>query len=272
MSSLRGVAEIDRRRNPLRLSWSEAISGAELYDGENVETFATGWHFHEGWQFVAVTKGERRYEFRSGTIVAKPGRLVLVPPRLVHRAHCLDRGNTSFKIATLPAVRLNVETPAAPISRPVSKLFDAFISAFEALRIDTKCEPQATVLSLLQTILTESGPASTSAFFSPPSFVVQMESYLLKSLDKVPSLEFLSSLVGVSRYHFAHMFTKHVGLSPLAFHTRARLMRSRKLISEGWTLADTSLSLRFSDQSHFGRQFKKVYGMTPREYQQSLAS
>lgn len=271
MSDLRGVAEIDRKRSRLRLAWSEAVAGAELYEGENVETFATGWHFHEGWQFVAVTKGERRYEFRSGTIVAKPGRLVLVPPRLVHRAHCLDR-NTSFKIATLPAVALNVEAPAAPISRPTSKLFDAFISAFEGLRIDSKCEPKAEVLSRLQTILIESGSASPSAFFASPSFVVQLESYLLNSPGKVPSLDFLSSLAGVSRYHFAHMFTRHVGLSPLAFHTRARLIRSRKLISEGWSLADTSLSLRFSDQSHFGRQFKKVYGMTPRGYQQSLAS
>jgi len=250
MSGLRDVAEIDPRRNPLRLSWSEAVAGTELYDGENVETFATGWHFHEGCQYVAVTKGARRYEFRSGTLVAKPGLLVLVPPRLVHRAHCLDR-NTSFKIATLPAVGLNVQTPAVPISRPISKLFDAFISAFEGLRGDSKSEPKAGVLSWLQTILAESSETS-SAFFDSPSFVVRVESYLLNSLDKVPSLDFLSSLAGVSRYHFAHIFTKHVGLSPLSFHTRARLIRSRKLISEGWTLADTSLALSFSDQSPFG--------------------
>src|ERR1700761_2062512 len=114
MSGFREAAEKGGRRNPLRLSWSEAVFGAELYDGENVETFATGWHFHEGWQYVAVTKGARRYEFRSGTIVAKPGHLVLVPPRLVHRAHCLGQ-NASFRIATLPASGLSVETPAAPI-------------------------------------------------------------------------------------------------------------------------------------------------------------
>ena len=194
-----------------------------------------------------------------------------MPPRLVHRARCVDR-NTSFKIATLPAVALDAEPPTAPIARPIAKLFDAFISAFEGLQADSKCEPSAEVLSRLQTILTESGCASPPAFVASPSFVVQLESYLLNSLDRIPSLDFLSSLAGVSRYHFAHIFTKHVGLSPLAFHTRARLMRSRKLISEGRTLADTSFALRFSDQSHFGRQFKKVYGMTPRGYQQSLAS
>jgi AraC-like DNA-binding protein len=266
------VAELPAGRKPLKLSWSKTISGAELYDGEDVETFTTDWHFHEGWQLVAVTKGERHYEFKSRSVVADPGRLVLVPPRLVHRAHCLDQGNTSFKIATLPAVRLHVEAPAAPISWPTPRLFDAFISVFESLKVDEKHEPEKPVLDRLQTILSESSATSTFGFSAPPSFVVQMESHLLKSLEKVPSLDSLSSLAGVSRYHLAHAFTKHVGLSPLAFHARARLMRSRKLISEGCSLADTSLSLRFSDQSHFGRQFKRVYGMTPGEYRQSIAS
>lgn len=266
------MAELPLGRKQLKLSWSEAISGTELYDGEDVETFATDWHFHEGWQLVAVTRGERHYQFKSGSIVAKPGRLVLVPPRLVHRAHCLDQGNTNFRIATLPAVPLSAKAPAAPISWSAPRLFDTFISVFESLKIKENREPKEVVLSRLQTILGDSIASSTLVFSAPPAYVAQVESYLLKSLGEVPSLEALSSLAGVNRYHFAHAFTKHVGLSPLAFHTRARLMRSRKLISEGYSLADTSFSLSFSDQSHFGRHFKRVYGMTPRQYQQSLAS
>ncbi len=51
------MAELPAVRKSLRLSWSEAISGAELYDCKDVETFATDWHLHEGWQLIAVTKG-----------------------------------------------------------------------------------------------------------------------------------------------------------------------------------------------------------------------
>jgi hypothetical protein len=42
-------------RGILRFSRSRAVSGAELYDGEDIKTFATDWHYHEGWQLVALT-------------------------------------------------------------------------------------------------------------------------------------------------------------------------------------------------------------------------
>jgi AraC-like DNA-binding protein len=259
-------------REPLQLSRSEAVSGAELYDGEDVETFATDWHFHEGWQLVALTKGERHYQLRNGSIIAKPGELIVLPPRLVHKARCLARGKTSFKIATLPAACLNVGAASAAISHSALRLVNAFVSVFQLLTFAEDAETKATILPRLQEILAESISASGSEPSQRPPFVLQMESYLLESFDEVPSLDFLSSLAGLSRYHFAHTFSKHVGLSPLAFHSRVRLMHARSLISQGWSLADTSLSLNFSDQSHFGRHFKRVYGMTPGDYQQRVAA
>jgi hypothetical protein len=60
----------------LQLSWSRIVSGAELYEGDNIHTFATDWHFHEGWQVVILTEGGRRYQFRDGTVTAKPGQVV----------------------------------------------------------------------------------------------------------------------------------------------------------------------------------------------------
>jgi AraC-like DNA-binding protein len=112
---------------------------------------------------------------------------------------------------------------------------------------------------------------SAGSHIFPPS-VRQIEAYMLTHLDEVPSLARLSSLVGLDKYYVAHMFSKHVGLSPLAFHTRARLLQARSLIAQGWSLSDTSAYLTFSDQSHFGRHFKRVYDMTPGEYQRSVVS
>ncbi len=257
-------------RENLRLSRSQALYGAELYDGEEIETFATDWHFHEGWQLVALTKGERHYQFRSGSVIAKPGRLVVLPPRLVHKARCIARGRTSFKIATIPEVAVDVGAPSAAISHADPELVDAFVSLFTLLASADHDKARAMILCSLREILAKAVSTGGSGSSALPPVVLQMESYMLDRLDQVPSLDRLSSLVGLSRYHFAHTFSKHVGLSPLAFHSRARLMQARQLIAQGCSLAETSAHLKFSDQSHLGRHFRRVYGMTPGEYQQKV--
>jgi AraC-like DNA-binding protein len=139
-------------------------------------------------------------------------------------------------------------------------------------RLEMTLNKRRAILARLQEVLAEGISAGDRHYSTIPPRVVQAESHMLKRLDQVPSLDLLSSLVGLSRYHLAHTFSKHVGLSPLAFHSRVRLMQARLLIAEGWSLVDTSAHLKFSDQSHFGRHFKRVYGMTPGEYQQSVTA
>jgi AraC-like DNA-binding protein len=264
------VARLPLDRRSLKLSWSHAVAGAELYVGEDVKVFTSDWHFHEGWQLVAVTKGERRYEFKSGTIIARPGQLVLLPPRLVHRAHCLEGSRTNFRIATLPADFGNLMTPGLPLVSPSLRHLDVFTSIFESLQAFSGRDSTVADMVGLHKVCLESQPVKTLSLAAAPAFVLRIEAFLLKAMDSIPSLDALSSLAGVSRYHLSHAFTRHIGLSPLAFHTRARLIGARRLIAEGSSLAETSFLLRFSDQSHLGRQFKMVYGMTPGEYRQRL--
>jgi AraC-like DNA-binding protein len=42
-----------------------------------------------------------------------------------------------------------------------------------------------------------------------------------------------------------------------------RLEQARRLMAEGQGLTDAALGAGFADQSHFTRQFKRSYGLTP---------
>lgn len=257
-------------RDGLRLSRSKAIPGAELYYGDDVLAFGTDWHFHEGWQRVAVVKGERHYQFKGGSVVSKPGHLVMLPPGLVHKARCNPSKKTSFRIATLPEIAGTPPANSVAISRSEPQLVDAFVSVFLMLARPDDLEVAALTQSHLEDILGACISANVEALNVLPPQVRELEAYMLSHLDRVPSLVHLSSLVGWNQYYLSHVFSKHIGLSPIAFHTRARLMQARSLISLGWSLSDTSTFLRFSDQSHFGRHFRSVYDMTPGDYQQSV--
>jgi len=82
-----------------------------------------------------------------------------------------------------------------------------------------------------------------------------------------PSLAEVAARVGVHPSHLARTFQKHFGQSVGEFVRRVRVERAQSyLTSTDLRLGEISLSLGFSDQSHFNRCFKTQIGMTPREY------
>lgn len=256
----------------LQLSLSQVEPEAELHEGRDIHTFATDWHFHDTWQLVIATKGGRRYQFRDSTFTAKPGELLIIPPRLVHRASCVEDGRTSVKIVFIPKARLGLGPLSAPIALSDTKAVDACLSAYEVLFFENDRQHKDATLSRLQETLTATLLQKPEHKFAFHPHVAKAESQILQRMDEIPSLDTLSSTVGLSRFHLAHTFSKHVGLSPLAFHSRLRLMQARQLLAQGCSLIDTATQLSFADQSHFGRHFKRVYGMTPGQYQQSVTA
>lgn len=253
-------------RKGLRLLRSSSLPGTELYQGDDVYSFDTDWHFHEGWQVVTVTEGERKYELKSGSLIARLGNLVILPPRLVHRARCQAGAKTSFKIITFPKVPHAYGVNTVPAVVNESPLLEAFASICRNFAGPSEFQAAPALHAYLKDVL-NTYHYEGETLNSIPSQISEIEDYLGSHLDELPSLSHLSALVGWNQFHMSHMFSKYVGLSPLAFHTRSRLMRARSLISAGWTLSDTSAYLRFADQSHFGRLFRRVYDMTPGEYQ-----
>jgi AraC-like DNA-binding protein len=70
----------------------------------------------------------------------------------------------------------------------------------------------------------------------------------------------------VSRFHLVHAFTSEVGLPPHAYQIHLRIRRSRALLAAGMPLGGIAADLGFADQSHFGRHFRRVVGVTPGAY------
>lgn len=82
-----------------------------------------------------------------------------------------------------------------------------------------------------------------------------------------PGLADLALLTGLSPSHFARKFRLSTGLSLHRFVNRRRLLQSlERLKPPHACLAELSLDLGFSSQSHFTRLFSKLTGMTPARY------
>lgn len=91
--------------------------------------------------------------------------------------------------------------------------------------------------------------------------------YIEANLTGDLRLEEMATNVQMSPYTFARLFRQSTGLSPHQYLLRARIKEAKRLLRDGKsTIADISLELGFSDQSHFTRVFHKITGVTPRRF------
>jgi AraC-like DNA-binding protein len=76
----------------------------------------------------------------------------------------------------------------------------------------------------------------------------------------------LEAASGLSRFELARHFRAKLGTSPYRYSLMRRLDFVRKRLGAGRSTADLALEAGFADQAHFGRFFKKAFGVTPGRY------
>lgn len=81
------------------------------------------------------------------------------------------------------------------------------------------------------------------------------------------SLEAIATEVGMSQYYFARLFKQSTGSSPYQYLIKCRIERAKELLLQGQqSIANVALQVGFASQSQFGRHFKRLTGVTPKQF------
>lgn len=83
------------------------------------------------------------------------------------------------------------------------------------------------------------------------------------------SLNNLSNLLNVNPTYLSRLFKKEVGIPLSECIQRGRVEEAKRLLTlTTYSLSDICGWLNFNDQSYFTKVFKKITGMTPRQYRE----
>jgi AraC family transcriptional regulator len=155
---------------------------------------------------------------------------------------------------------------------PGSRLYAeslASIFAVHLLRQYARCADGRALVSpsTLQgaTALLEAG----SRTGAQPRAVSDALAFIHANYPRELSLTGIAEAVHLSPFHLSRLFKQSLGVSPHQYLIQVRVNSARWLLSAGSgerSLAEVATAVGFADQSHLTRHFKRVTGVTPRQF------
>lgn len=100
--------------------------------------------------------------------------------------------------------------------------------------------------------------------------LLQVAEYINAHLDREIKLTDLAAVAGVTQYHFSRLFKQSMGVSPHQYLLQQRVERAKHLLKNSKNaIAEIALECGFNSQSHLGKSFRELTGVTPGTYRKS---
>ena len=246
-------------------------SGVELIDAQLREG-AFSPHRHDTYTIAVTTSGVQTFNYRGMRWQSLPGQAVILHPDEVHDGYCDNQAGFSYRAAYLPPAHVQTVIGGAALpflSQGVSTDADLVASAMRLIEIcSAEFDPFGYEDALHQFVSVmqrcENGP--------PARRTINREAVMRvrEFLDCVPapgtSLDQLEEIAGYDRWQLSRDFRLLLGTSPYRYLQCRRLERAGQLLRSGHRIAEAAHEAGFSDQSHFGRVFRRTFGTTPRAW------
>jgi AraC-like DNA-binding protein len=90
--------------------------------------------------------------------------------------------------------------------------------------------------------------------------------YINQHLNECLSLDNLSGVFYLNKYYMSHIFKNSTGFSVNEYIVNRRILKSRELLKQNHSVSKVSEMVGFNNYCHFIRTFKKLVGMSPKQY------
>ena len=100
--------------------------------------------------------------------------------------------------------------------------------------------------------------------------IKSMISYIHRNFGNKLALEEIAAAANISPREANRIFQKAIQQTPFEYLMHYRLNRAKELLSHSeLSITEISYQCGFTDSTYMGKQFKKAYGITPRDYRRA---
>lgn len=235
-------------------------------------------HFHEYYVIGFIEEGQRHLVCKGEEYIINPGDLLLFNPYDTHSCEQIDGKTLDYRCInvkpdvmkkamldihgdeSLPCFKQNVLFQSEIVS-PLRELH------LHVSKDENVFEREELFLYLLEELIQTCSDLTILPAVSETSYEIKaICTYLDEHYAKSVTLNDLSTLTGCSKYHLLRSFTKQKGISPYCYLETIRVNQAKKLLEQGVKPIEVTTLTGFSDQSHLTKFFKRLVGLTPKQY------
>ncbi|MFD0208841.1 AraC family transcriptional regulator [Streptomyces hirsutus] len=236
-------------------------------------------HAHDEFTVGVTTGGLEAIAYRGGRIVSGPGSLVVLEPGEMHTGGpAAPEGYAYRALYAVPTLLTDGTrgTGFPHFREPVlhdPELAGALRRAHtEVSACPDPLEAESRLPWLLTALAHRHSTARADACAVPGAghIALAVRDRLADELLAPPSLASLATDLGLSRYQLLRAFRTTMGIPPYAWLAQYRVTRARGLLEAGLRPAEVAGLVGFADQAHLTRWFRRVLGVTPAAYRNSV--
>lgn len=102
--------------------------------------------------------------------------------------------------------------------------------------------------------------------FGAGNAIARSIAYVSSNLNAAVSIDEMATRAGMSRAVFHRKFKQATTMSPIQFVKSMRLNNAAMKIAGGMTVTEAAMEVGYVSASQFSREFKRMYGQSPRQW------
>jgi AraC-like DNA-binding protein len=241
-------------------------------------------HTHDTYVIGVVESGVEMFRRDKELHYATANKIILVNPNQLHTGSAGAPEGWTYRTLYPTVTRMQqaardiFEKSDAPyFSKAViddERLATRVRAFHKAAEQGTKLEQDSTFLTMLASLVSRHADRALTlnSVGIEHEAVKKVKGFLEAHPCTEIALQDLAKLTSLSSFHLLRVFKRDMGVTPHAYQIQQRIHLVKQFVRDGRPLADVALETGFHDQSHMGFHFKRLVGVTPRQFAKGTSS